>query len=589
MKIWWKLAWIEWWRSIQFWNKGNKDFFWLTLLLALTLSLALLVYGTREGLLNRFMDVSLGYVQDAGIPIWVIAKVDDQGRVLDRELLEKIKASKYNIHPYRLIEWDKISLPATLDGKTELWQAKHIPFKGWAVQAHDPLWKNNLSKTKITSELPLEIIASKALFEKYFQCKKYETILKNKLPNFKTSQVTNDNLYCLANQSLWLEVNTIRGRELMPFHINWVTGRIVTMDELAFLFPISTLYALDEAKYSPQLKYYPEGQGDKVKRVKALIFWQNEENEDLRANLANCLLAKPVENKATNQIIPKYPLPLKWVEQCAKRYAIPLQIEPSQLLPEPYLSVAESLDGHRFRYYDDKLTILCDYPCSPVTNVVPAWKKYAIQSNDSEATADMLTMIGGYQQAFVYTERNGLFERLTELKTITRTPKDPPALSIHPTYDNALIRFNFIDDIMQLLNSSYGLFFIVFLIVLLVVQIGIVIQHRQHGYGIFLAKGMSWIQLHFMVYMQIVLSFLLALILTMLSIIMMQKLLGVELSFITKRYETNIQVGDLELLPLLWVEYGIVSATVLGMAFLIAMLFLLIKQIRFGQQAAHLF
>lgn len=84
-------------------------------------------------------------------------------------------------------------------------------------------------------------------------------------------------------------------------------------------------------------------------------------------------------------------------------------------------------------------------------------------------------------------------------------------------------------------------------------------------------------------------NFLFALVLTTLAIIMMQTILGSKLGLITKRFETSIQVGDLELLPLLWGEYGMVSALVLGTAVLIAMLFLFIKQIRFGQQAAHLF
>ena len=199
-------------------------------------------------------------------------------------------------------------------------------------------------------------------------------------------------------------------------------------------------------------------------------------------------------------------------------------------------------------------------------------------------------MIGGYQYAFIYVkERHLLFERLEQIKTVTRSPKEPPALSIHPTYENALIRLNFIHNIMQLLNSSYSRFFLLFLVVLLIVQIGIVIQHRQHDYGIFLAKGMSWQQLHFMVYMQIILSFFLAIALTIVAIIQMRNELGDELNIITKKYETNIQVSDLELLPLLWGEYGIVSAIVLGIAFLIAMGFLFVKQIRFGQQAAHLF
>ncbi len=580
MRLWWKLAWIEWRRSFL-WSKSSKpDFFWLTMLLALTLSLALLVYGSREGLLNRFMDVSLGYVKDAGIPIWIVAKVDDEGRVMDRELLESLD---YNIHPYRLVEWDQVSLPRTIDGKTDLWQAEQIAFKGWAVSADDPLWKGNK-----TTALPLEIILSKSLFKQYFQCEAYENALKDKLPNFKTQAASSDKLYCLANKQLWLEVNTRRGRELMPFSINWAKGRIPTMEELAFLFPISTFSALKEAKYSPQLNYYPEAEGASIQRIKTLMFWQDQENESLRDNLTDCLLAK--DNTPRNQIIPKQPLPLKWVKQCAELYKIPLQTDSEQLLTEPYLSIGEFIEGHKLSYNNGYLSIISNKPCE---EIVPAWKRYAKKGHatcsDTKATADMLTMIGGYQQGFIYTERDMLFQHLKDLKTISRTENDPPALSPHPTYHNALIRFDFIDKIMQLLNSIYSQFFLLFIVVLLIVQIGIVIQHRQHEYGIFLAKGMSWNQLHLILYIQIILSFLVATILTIGAIIMMRNELSAELSIISKIYENSIQIGDLQLLPLLWGEYGIVSAIILAIAFLIAMLFLIIKQIRFGQQAAHLF
>jgi hypothetical protein len=180
-------------------------------------------------------------------------------------------------------------------------------------------------------------------------------------------------------------------------------------------------------------------------------------------------------------------------------------------------------------------------------------------------------------------------KRLAEIKTVARTATEPPALSIHPTYNNALIRLHFIDEIMHLLNSSYTYFFGLFLFILLIVQIGIVIQHRQHDYGIFLAKGISWSQLHFMVHTQIMLSFFLAIALTAVAIIMARNQLGSELTLITKRFESTLQVGELELLPLLWGEYGAVSLVVLGMALGIAMVFLVYKQIRFGQEAAHLF
>ncbi|HDN26208.1 MAG TPA: hypothetical protein ENG03_03765 [Thioploca sp.] len=567
-------------------------------LLALTLTLALLVWGSREGLLNRFMDVSLGYVQQAGLPIWVVAKVDEQGRVMDRELFQKIKDMDFDIHPYRLVEWDQVSLPNTMDGKTPLWKAEHLPFKGWAISAHDPLWKGSRNPSTDTP-LPLEVVLSQSLFQQYFQCVDYEKALTDKLPHFQKSQSTSDKLYCLANKhkQLWLEVNTRRGRELMPFSIHWINGRIPTMEELAFLFPISTFSALKEAKYSPELKYYPEAQGGTVQRIKILIFWQNEEEQTLRNNLANCLLAKNVDNAPRNQIVPKYPLPLEWVQQCTKHYNIPLQTSPEQLLKEPYLSIAESVEGHRFRYDNDYLTMLCethDASCQPCENIVPAWKRFAKKGyatcEDKEATADMLTMIGGYQQAFVYTARDTLFKRLEDIKAVARTPEALPALSFHPYYKNALTRFAFIDKVMNLLNSTYSGFFLIFLFFLLFVQIGIVIQHREHDYGIFLAKGITWGQLSWMVCMQIVWSFLLAIVvLTTAAVGIMRYILGYKLSSIATYYKDTIQVGDLELLPLLWGEYGMVSLAILGVALGIAIGFVVVKQRRFGQEVAHLF
>jgi len=593
MRLWFKLAWIEWSRSFSLGggkNSGKQDFLWLTIFLALTISLALLLYGSREGLLNRFMDVSIGYVQGAGIPIWVTAEIDDEGRVIDREMLEVIENKGFNFHPYRLVEWDQISLPATMDGKTSLWKAKHLPFKGWAVSRDDPLWQRNQK----TTELPLEVVLSKSLFQQYFQCSNYEKELKDKLPLFQNSQSSSDKLSCLADDKIWLEVNTRRGRELLQFKIHWTQGRIPTMEELAFLFPLSTLYALKEGRFSPELKYYPEAEGSGGKRVKTLILWQDEENDALRDNLASCLLTQNANNnRPTNQIVPKRPLPLTWVEQCAKRYGIQLQSSPDQMLVEPYLQIAEYLEGHRFRYDKEKLTVLCetpDVPCQPCEEVVPAWKETASQCSETEATVDMLTMISGYQQAFVYVKERGLlFDRLEAIKTVSRAPEQPPALSIHPTYANALVRFHFIDKIMQLLNSTYTWFFGLFLFIFLFVQIGIVIQHRQHAYGIFLAKGMSWWQLHLMVYMQILLSFLVALGFTAAAIWKVRDILSSELGSIAKLYETSIQIGDLDLLPLLWGEYTIVSAVILGIAFFWAMGALVVKQISYGQEAAHLF
>ena len=143
--IWLKLSGIEWRRSIFFWcrNDNDRDFFWLTTLLALTLALALLVWGSREGLLNSFMNVSLCYVEPVGIPIWVVAE-NGNGVGIDRDLLENIRAMGITIHPYHVIEWSYVSLPGATEeyGHTPIWTNQYSQIQGWAVSEDDPLWKS---------------------------------------------------------------------------------------------------------------------------------------------------------------------------------------------------------------------------------------------------------------------------------------------------------------------------------------------------------------------------------------------------------------------------------------------------------------
>ena len=381
MAVWFKFAALEWWRSA----KSGRDFLWLSLLLLLTLSLALLVWGSREGLLNRFMDVSLGYIPQVGIPILVDAvKEDSVG--LDRNLLEHVKSMGINIHPYNLIEGSYVSLPGASYGSTPIWKdeyrkqeqtmqenadsLKYLPIKGWAVSENNPLWKGS---QKVA--LPLEVMLSKPLFQQYFQCTDYDNFLEQKLPHF-TPSVSSNPLACLANNILWLEVKLKHGRELLPFKIHWIEGRISTVvDKLAFLFPQSTLWALQEASFATYLKYFPEAEGASVNRIKQLVLHQNADNQTLHDNVATCLLDKKRKNTPSLQINPEHILSLDWIQQCAARYQVSLQEHSTT-----FLQMVTSIKGHRFRYDNDYLTVLCEIegvPCQPCQSVVVDWKKEA--------------------------------------------------------------------------------------------------------------------------------------------------------------------------------------------------------------------
>ena len=96
--IWLRLGLREWGRGLAGTSRdrsGRRDFFYLTALLAATLVLGVLLLGTREGMLNRFLDVSLGHMPGHGIPIWVYARYlgrdEAGGDVIDQAVSERMR------------------------------------------------------------------------------------------------------------------------------------------------------------------------------------------------------------------------------------------------------------------------------------------------------------------------------------------------------------------------------------------------------------------------------------------------------------------------------------------------------------------
>jgi hypothetical protein len=575
MNVWQKLAWVEWYRSFLK-GQDNRDFLWLTILLSLTLILALLLWGGREGLLNKFVDVSVGYIEGAGIPIW-LATNNVSG--VDRNLLQNAELSQQNIelHPYREVEWHEVSLPnnATDDSQPKIWNpkkipSKEVPFNGWAVSFNDPLWKMGMKSQPIeksptlqkdTSGLPLEVILNRSLFEQYFNCAVYVKALKESLPAKAKALDSKSTLYCLANDTLWLSVKVGRNRELLPFQIHW-QSHIPTMQNLAFLFPLSTLNTLKIAKYHPKLRYYPESQAGKTTRVKGLMIWvdENEPSEESIKALISCL-QNP--EKKHYRLTLKRPLPKNWVAECAKQSNISLQ-NGEERLSSSYITITEEIESHYFQYNaNDFLSILCQdnySACQPCEDI-PSLKRLdnnIVQCQDTKAKIDMIAATGSYQKAFAYIEnRKALTTQVEKIKSFQLPQQESKAFYIHPTYEDALVRFRFIDEVVTILEIFLSPFFLVFLTILLGVQLSIVITHRKHNYGILLAKGMSLKQIREMVFMQIGISFLVAMDIAIVIDEWMQWLLAVQLEKVIskKPYIDHIIASQLDLLPLSWLDY----------------------------------
>ena len=578
MTVWQKSAWLEWRRSA--WRgQPNRDFFWLTMLLSLTLTLALLLWGGREGLLNKFVDVSVGYIENAGIPIW-LATNNVNG--IDRQLLQDQELLQQNIrlYPYREVECHEVSLPSQGCGTNKIWDEATVLFDGWAVSFDDPLWKMGIEKPSYSTlvnditDLPLDIILNQSLFQQYFNCAIYVDALQAKSLPFSIPNATTqlDQLYCLSNNTLWLDVKVGKQTELLPFRIHW-QSHIPTMQNLAFLFPLSTLNTLKRVKRYPNLglRYYPETQVNQSTRVKHLKIRAGKEglSDELMTKFMTCL--QNPSRKRYRMNLEKRFLPKDWVAACAKQSGIALQTG-NKRPSSPFIRITEELESHYFQYDASDYLMTCNKDnsqCEPCNTFPLLQKKLGKKvdcSDNTRAKIDIIAATGSYQKAFAYVEnRTTLATQVENIKNFQLPEQDNKAFYIHPTYDDALVRFHFIDAIMVILKWLYSPFFLIFLIILLWAQVGIVITHRHHNYGILLAKGMSWWQVRWMVLMQMGISFGVAMVFSVVIGEIMQWLLAWQLENVTtkKPYSDHIIASHLDLLPLSWLEYLIVGSAAL--------------------------
>ncbi|MDM8557514.1 ABC transporter permease [Candidatus Parabeggiatoa sp. HSG14] len=603
INAWQRLGWTEWYRS-TFKGNPNRDFLWLTMLLFLTLILALLLWGGREGLLNKFVDVSVGYVEDAGIPIWLATNNSDG---IDRSLLQATFSQiNLKLYPYREVECHEVGLPNQGCDTNKIWDEATVLFDGWAVSFDDPLWKMGIEKpldsttANDLTDLPLDIVLNRSLFQQYFNCAVYVNELQAKsLPFMIPNAVTElDELYCLSNNTLWLDIKVGRKTELLPFHIHW-QSHIPTMQDLAFLFPLSTLNTLKLVKRYPNLGliYYPEAQGNETTRIKNLKIRSAEGglSEETMTKLLACLQNPTRKRYKVN--MEKQPLPKDWVTACAKQSEIPLKTKNQQPSP-PFIKITEELASHYFQYDASSYLVTCkedNSQCQPCSAFPLLQKKLGNRvdcSDNTKTKIDIIATTGSYQKAFAYVKnRTVLATQVEKIKSFQLPQQESKAFYIHPTYDDALVRFRFIDAIMIILNWLYSPFFLIFLIILLLVQVGIVITHRKHNYGILLTKGLSGQQVRWMVFTQIGISFGVAMVVSIIISKIMQWLLARQLEIVTtqKPYIDHIIAGQLDLLPLSWLDYLIVCGITLIM--LVIITFFLFRSVVSKQQMepAYLF
>ncbi|MEO5339636.1 MAG: hypothetical protein H7837_03815 [Magnetococcus sp. MYC-9] len=599
---------------------GGRDFFWLTLLLSLVLSMALLLVGTRAGLVDRFTDAILGTLRPYGVPIWVTAHWENhegiQTSLLDRlkDLEKSLPGESFGIsvHPYRRLADNSPQVRLPVEG---IW-GSGVPWVGWAVYTDDPLWKlaNSQAVTPAPSVspeggatetppvgreppvahgwqgLPLTVVLSESLFVRQFDYAAYReavqpALQQKKLRRLPAKLPQGDLKNALS--TLWLKVTVGNREELLPFQVRWV-HHIPSMEKVAFLFPLSTYHALLAAYHFPDLRYDPltQGRGDD-----ASYHWLHSPSfpKDALTGYERCVHTAVAATGLSD-------LPRVREELCPRPAGIdslPLKIGDKPLQPL-------SRDGGPPELWDtlnhdnnNRLWLPCQRlprsnalrgtlcpeeprPNQPLTPLLVPWD---VTSDGSSLAA-----------VHVYVPDPTRLSRGIQSLLALRTPDNLHALSIQTMYQDALNRFNLLSDLLATMVPAYALTFGLFLSALLLAQVGTLIGHRRHHYGILLSRGFTWAGIYAKLIWQMVLATGVGgLAAVFVFIPLLRLLLDDGFKSIVRHYQDLLPPGyDFEILPLPWQPILLTVGEVFLAVLVVTLLLLLRLPLRPGTAPSDL-
>ncbi len=568
--VWMSIGNLAFWRSFRCGRfgcgGGGRDFFWLTLLLSLVISMALLLVGSRAGLLERFTDALLGTLRPHGVPVWVTSHWENHEGIQTgllsqlKELERRIPGASFGltVHPYRRLAENN---PRILPPTKSVWDSG-TPWVGWGVYPEDPLWGleapadwNTHKNPDGWQGLPLSVVLSESLFKKHFNYTAYrafmQPILRQKKLRRLPPEPPRGDLKNALN-SLWLKVMVGNREELVPFRVRWV-HHIPGMEKVAYLFPLTTYHALLAAYHFPSLRYNPAnlGRGDK-----SLHNWLTSEDYPKR-DLAAYALCVQREVAGTGLL----DLPQVQGNDCPQPT---LPTTPAGLKEKAVEATWDTLDHDT----ENRLWL----PCGrlPRDNTLRGSLCPSRRHGEDHSRLLVPWDVTDYGTAFaavhVYVPNPTRLRQGIDGLLALRTPEGRPALNIHPMYQDALNRFNLLSDLLSTMVPAYALTFGLFLGSLLLSQVGALIGHRRHHYGILLSRGFTASGIYAKLILQMALSTLTGGVVAVFGMIPgLRFLLEDGFYHIIDRYRDLLPPGyNFEVLPLPWQLIGMTIAQVFG-------------------------
>ncbi|ABK45603.1 hypothetical protein Mmc1_3113 [Magnetococcus marinus MC-1] len=561
---------------------GGRDFAWLTLLLTLVTALALLLVTSRTSFLDRMTDALLGSLRPYGVPVWVTSHWQNHDGI-GRDTLAQVQSLKakfphLQVHPYRRLEGGRprINLPGT-----NSWSIQP-KFVGWAVYPDDPLWQLSLSleqrgqKNPDWLGLPLEIVLNERLFARHFDYRAYREELLTELPADKRytlpERIDRDNLPGTFS-TLWMRVTVGQGEQFLPFRVRWIP-HIPAMEEVAFLFPLTTYHALLAAYHLPDLKYDPLQEGGNARGDLHALYRKGFDRGGV-STYVQCIQEAVKETGLTG-------VPMISDSRCPRPESIALDT-PVEGKTDWDAMAHDAihqlwLPCHKLARDDTVRGTICPGSSRRYEERQPQFVPWDVT---------------GYGTAFatlhVYVPARSLTDLLEQLKEL-RVGDNQLAFNIHPKYQDALNRFNLLNDVLTHMVPAFALVVGSLLAALLLAQIGTLLGHRKHHYGMLMTRGMTWMGIHFKVYLQMSLAMLFAGGLALWGTVELVRIyLDRQFADALAHYREllNPSLG-LEGLPMPWLEMGLTLAVIYVTVLVVTFLLLIKLPLRWGAAPSDL-
>ncbi|MEG3638531.1 hypothetical protein [Magnetococcus sp. PR-3] len=584
--VWFRLGFVAFRRSYRCGRfgceGGGRDFAWLTLLLTLVTALSLLLVTSRTSFLDRMTDALLGSLRPYGVPVWVTSHWQNHDGI-GRDTLAHVQSLRakfpdMQVHPYRRLEGGRprLNLPGTNSWSTQ------PKFVGWGVYPEDPLWQLSLPAEQRSQEpqrwqqLPLEIVLNDRLFARHFDYRAYREELLQELPEDKRhtipERIDRENLPGSLN-TLWMRAKVGQQEHFLPFRVRWI-AHIPAMEEVAYLFPLSTYHALMAAYHLPDLKYDPLQEGGNARGDLKTLLGGDFDRVGISA-YAQCIQEAVKETGLTG-------LPMISDSRCPR---------PDTIVLDRTTNGKATWDAMAHDSIH-QLWIPCHKLArdDTVRGTICPGSSRRYQDREPQFVPWDVT---GYGTAFaalhIYVEPKSLSALIDGLKEL-RVGDGQLAFNIHPKYQDALNRFNLLSDVLTHMVPAFALVVGSLLAALLLAQVGTLLGHRKHHYGMLMTRGMTWMGIHMKVYLQMTLAMLIAGGLALWGTVELVRIyLDKQFTDVLAHYREMLNPSlGLESLPMPWMEIGITLAGVYAAVLFITFLLLFKLPLRWGAAPSDL-